>query len=208
MNAPPRVRRADAREIDIVARVLTDAFPDEAGLNWWLRQGVQKERARRAFFDFAVREGVSPRRELWLAEADVQAPLGAAIWLPAGAHAFATSAFGEVMRLPFFLSVAGFSGMRRAQALGAELAAHHPSAPHAHLVFLGVAPKAQGLGIGSAILKTTLREVDAAGLPAYLEASTERNVALYQRHGFEVTAAFDVKGGGPRMYAMTRPARA
>lgn len=209
MNGPPLVRRAAKGEERAVAEVLTDAFVDEAGLNWWLRQGRAKTRARRRFFDASVRDLISPRRELWLAQADQGARLlGAAIWLPPGAAAFQASGFQEMMRLPLFIAMAGFGGMNRGQIVGAELAKRHPPMPHAHLSFIGVASSAQGFGVGSAILKQTLAHVDAIGAPAFLEATTERNVALYQRHGFEITAEFDVPGGGPHFWCMTRPAKA
>ncbi len=207
MNAPPLVRRAEAGETAAVAETLSDAFGDEAGLNWWLKQGRAKDRVRRKFFDAGVRNLISPRRELWAAQANEGARLlGAAIWLPPGAAAFESNGLQEILRLPFFISIAGLRGMNRANALGAQLAQHHPDAPHAHLAFLGVAPSAQGFGIGSAILKTTLAHVDALRVPAYLEATTERNVALYKRHGFEVTGEFDAAPGGPHFWCMTRPA--
>jgi ribosomal protein S18 acetylase RimI-like enzyme len=100
----------------------------------------------------------------------------------------------ELMLTPLLFGVAGVKGMRRATALGRQLATLHPNVPHAHLVFLGVAPEAQGRGVGSAILKHTLAPLDAAGIPAYLEASTERNVALYQRHGFMISGEFKLPG--------------
>lgn len=204
-QTPPLIRRARTDETRAVAAVLSDAFVAEDGLNWWLRQGGAKEKARRRFFDAGVRDLISPQRELWAAQAE-EGLVGAAIWLPPGAHAFQSSGLQEALRLPFFISIAGFGGMNRANALGAELARHHPHVPHAHLTFIGVAPSAQGLGVGSAILKATLAHVDALNVPAYLEATTERNVALYKRHGFETTAEFDVPKGGPHFWCMTRPA--
>lgn len=206
-EAPPLVRRAEAGEEGAVAKVLTDAFVDEAGLNYWLRQGRAKTAARRRFFEAGVRKLISPQRELWVAQADSGARLlGAAIWLPPGVHAFQSSGLQEVLQLPLFISMAGFGGMKRGQIIGAELAKRHPAVPHAHLSFLGVAPSAQGFGIGSAILKHTLAHVDALKATAFLEATTERNAALYRRHGFEVTAEFDVPDGGPHFWCMTRPA--
>lgn len=208
MSAPPHVRRAEDREKAIAAEVLTDAFDDEAGLNWWLKQGAAKTRSRRLFFDKAVETLISPKRELWLAQSEMGgAALGAAIWLPPGAPAFQATPIEEVLRLPLFLSIAGWRGVARGSALGAQLAHHHPSAPHAYLAFLGVASAAQGQGIGSALLKQTLAGVDAQKLPAYLEATTERNVALYKRHGFEVMVEFDVPQGGPHFWCMLRPAK-
>lgn len=193
MSVPPLVRPARGEETDEVATILTDAFVDEDGLNYWLKQGAEKERARKRFFDAAVRDVVHPERDLWLAELGGQ-KLGAAIWLAPGRHAFDFSWWLQIATTPLFLSVAGFAGMARAQALGKLMAGHHPREPHAHLVFLGVSSAAQGRGVGSAIMKTTLAPLDAHGVTAYLEASTERNVALYARHGFEVTGEFDLPG--------------
>lgn len=185
MNAPPQVRVASEQETGRVASVLTDAFIGEMGLNYWLRQGRAKERARRLFFDAAVRDVVHPQRALWLATAEEQA-VGAALWLGPGQHAFELGFWKQVSLAPLLWSVAGVSGALRGLSLSEQISALHPREPHAHLVFLGVAPAAQGRGLGSAILKQTLAPLDAMGAPALLEATTERNVALYQRHGFDV----------------------
>lgn len=193
MNAPPSVRVAWAEEARSVARVLTAAFVDEDGLNFWLKQGAAKERARRAFFDAAVRDVVHPKRRLEVAEAD-GALAGAAIWLDPGDKAFDLPPLRELMLTPLLFQVAGLTGMQRATALGKRLTALHPRVPHAHLVFLGVAPSMQGRGVGSAMLKHALAPLDASGTHAYLEASTERNIALYERHGFVVTGEFQMPG--------------
>lgn len=205
MSAPPLVRRANARELAAAARVLADAFANEAGLNWWLRQGQAKDRVRRRFFGACVRGLISPKREIWTAHGEA-GPAGVAIWLPPGAAAFESGPLDVWLGPAFFWSIAGFDGMRRAQKLGALLGERHPPAPHAHLVFLGVAPAAQGAGFGSALLKHTLARVDAQRTPAFLETTTARNVALYRRHGFEVTGEFEAPGGGPRFWCMARPA--
>jgi hypothetical protein len=45
-----------------------------------------------------------------------------------------------------------------------------------------------------------LARVDADGMPAYLESSSERNLALYGRHGFEITSEVAIpagRGSGP-----------
>lgn len=201
MNVPPIVRIARREENAANATVLTDAFVDEAGLNYWLKQGSLKERARKRFFDAVVEDAVHPERTLWVAESDGQR-LGAAVWLSPGQKAFDFSFFQELALTPLMLSIAGIRGMQRGFALADKLSEYHPKAPHAHLVFLGVAGAAQGRGVGSEILKRTLAPLDASGTVAYLECSTERNAALYARHGFETTGEFDLPG--LHMWAMTR----
>ncbi len=204
MSGPPVVRPALAGEERDVASVLTAAFADEAGLNYWLRQGRAKTRARARFFDGAVRDLVHPGRALWLAEAD-GAHVGAAIWLAPGLKAYDFSPLQQIAMIPLLYAIAGVGGAVRGLALGEKLDALHIKAPHAHLVFLGVSPSAQGRGVGSAMLKATLAPLDAAGVTALLEATTDRNVALYQRHGFEVTENLHVRDVHVRI--MTRPPR-
>lgn len=204
MSAPTAIARVDGDERAAVVDVLHDAFVDEDGLNYWLRQGDRKDAARRQFFQAAVRSAVHPKRELWLAR-EGAAPLGAALWLPPGCVAFDHTPLQQLMMAPMMFSIAGRDGLARGRDLGAKLAEHHPREPHAHLLFLGVASSAQGRGVGSAMLKTMLAPLDAQGLTAYLEASKEPNVALYQRHGFEVTGAFELPG--VRFWTMTRRPR-
>ena len=191
MNAPPSVRLTRRDESAQTAPVFTDAFIDEAGLNYWLKQGAAKERARRKFFDAVVEAAVHPGRDIYVAESDGER-LGAALWLTPGKKAFDLSVVKQVSLAPLMFSIAGVRGMQRGFALADRLEAHHPKVSHAHLVFLGVATKAQGRGVGSELLKHTLAPLDASGTVAYLECSTERNAALYQRHGFEVTGEFDL----------------
>jgi hypothetical protein len=49
-----------------------------------------------------------------------------------------------------------------------------------------------------------LAECDREGVPAHLEASTERNRRLYERHGFDLTGTFDLPFGGPPLREMWR----
>jgi ribosomal protein S18 acetylase RimI-like enzyme len=205
MSAPPVVRRARGDENAVVAEALTDAFVDENGMNYWLRQDRKKDQARRRFFDEAVTTGVHPARELWVVDGEGGAQ-GAAIWLSPGFKAFDFSFLQEIALAPMLLQIAGIAGTMRGLGLADKLEHYHPKTAHAHLVFLGVRTSAQGKGVGSALLKTTLAPLDAAGTVAYLETSSQRNVDLYQRHGFEVTGEFDVPPT-LHMWTMTRQPR-
>jgi GNAT superfamily N-acetyltransferase len=85
-----------------------------------------------------------------------------------------------------------------------RLARLHPRQAHWYLAHLGTHPARQGKGIGSSLLSPLLAVCDANGQAAYLEASCERNLPFYQRHGFEVVAPFQLPRG-PRVYRMCRP---
>lgn len=71
---------------------------------------------------------------------------------------------------------------------------------------IGVDPRAQGTGLGSALLRHALEQCDAQHLPAYLESSNPKNNPLYERHGFEVLAELQ-SGDSPPIWPMLRTAR-
>jgi GNAT superfamily N-acetyltransferase len=71
---------------------------------------------------------------------------------------------------------------------------------------MAVHPAHQRHGIGSALLAAHHATLDAAGLPAYLEASGNRSRALYLRHGYTDTGPPVQLSGGPALYPMWRPA--
>jgi GNAT superfamily N-acetyltransferase len=67
-----------------------------------------------------------------------------------------------------------------------------------------VATAWQGRGFGAALLRPILERCDAEQVPAYLEASTPRNRALYERHGFKVVEECRYASDGPPMWRMWR----
>lgn len=79
--------------------------------------------------------------------------------------------------------------------------------PHWYLWLLGVAPEAQGQGLGSRLIQPVLARADAAGLPCYLETETESNVHFYERRGFAVVHSGEVPGQGVRLWTMLREPR-
>ena len=82
----------------------------------------------------------------------------------------------------------------------------HPKEPHWHLAFIGVDPAHQGKGIGAALLRYALAQIDEKGLHSYLESSNPANISLYRRHGFEVIHEIRV-GGAPPVIPMLRVPR-
>jgi ribosomal protein S18 acetylase RimI-like enzyme len=118
---------------------------------------------------------------------------GVACWLAPG---HTEVGFRQMVRTGFALAWAmmRFSGDARRRIMGVigyTEKLHRRAMPglHWYLWALGVTPSSQGQGIGSSVLQPVLARADAAGLPCYLETETERNVAFYRKHGFEVLTA-------------------
>lgn len=105
-----------------------------------------------------------------------------------------------------FDAARGEDGRADREAVLGQMDVIHPHEPHWYLPLIGVEPMAQGRGLGTALLRHRLERCDAEGLPAYLEATTERNRDLYARHGFEVLRVLQA-GASPPMWAMLRRPR-
>lgn len=93
--------------------------------------------------------------------------------------------------------------------LPALVAAELPAAPTSawELATIGVDPSSWGRGCGSALLTDALAQVDRSDAAAIaLETSDPRNVVLYERHGFAVTATTHVPEG-PVVHSMVRSVR-
>jgi GNAT superfamily N-acetyltransferase len=150
------------------------------------------------FYETELRQVALSHGLVWTTD-DV---VGAAVWAPPGGWRVPITATAR--EAPQMVRV---FGRRLALALRTRLRmeARHPRKPaHWYLAIMGVDPSRQGRGIGSKLMHPALEAIDAEGAPAYLEASTLRSRALYERHGFEVTGEFNLPSGGPTLWQMWR----
>lgn len=70
----------------------------------------------------------------------------------------------------------------------------HPDEAHFYLEYLGVEPEYQGKGFGSSILQHLSARADELGVGCYLENANPRNLAFYQRFGFQVIGEKEIIG--------------
>ena len=194
--------KADAASLEGVSRDLSSAFVDDPLFSWFSRTDDRRDQARLNFFRFVMRTLVLPSGETLRPASGG----GAAVWM--GSETLAPNTLGEELQaLPILLALTGWGRFARLARLRGVMDKAHPmQRPHAYLWFLGVTPEAQGHGIGSRLLKAKLDQLDAADTPAFLETATERNVALYRRHGFDVISEYRPARDGPRVWAMWREA--
>jgi ribosomal protein S18 acetylase RimI-like enzyme len=192
------VRPARPADLALVGALLAASFDDDPVFRHLGRRDPGRAVGLRRFFRGAVRELALDHGDVHLtADGD-----GVAVWVPPG---IGTSGVGQQLRLlPSLVAAGGIRGLPRMVRTLSALEPHHPHEPHAYLMFLGVAPGRQGRGIGSALLRTMLERCDTDGRPAYLEASSPRNRALYERHGFVARDAVELPGGGPPIWPMWR----
>jgi ribosomal protein S18 acetylase RimI-like enzyme len=196
---PRRARMDDARRL---ARLLAAAFTTDPVMDWIARRGPKRAGGLERFFFWVLSTRAIPFGEVWMARSGGVA----AVWLPPDVPSTAGGFFEQMRLMPMFLRLCGFPRLLRGQAMADAMEKHHPHAPHFYLAFIAVAPRLQGMGLGSALLEATLVRVDEAGAAAYLENSNPKNSRLYERAGF-VTRANIAPRGAPALVAMWREAR-
>lgn len=191
------IRRMTIADIDSVARALARAFENDPHFSWIVRNdGVRLRRLELAFATFI--------RRMWLPQDGGhvhEQGIGAALWMPP--DTWHVGPLTQLRLAPATVYALRADTPRLLRALN-FIERRHPHEPHWYLPIIGVVPEWQGRGYGAALLAPMLKRCDAERTPAYLEASTPRNRALYERHGFEVVEECRYATDAPLMWRMWR----
>lgn len=131
---------------------------------------------------------------------------GVAAWLSPGKAPFGVR---QIMRsVPLSILVRfGCQGASRMWPYGRFVDRLHRRLvpyPHWYLEIIGVDPVHQGQGFSSRLLRPVLGRIDWERMPCFLETNTQRNVAIYQRFGFEVVSEDRLPGTEVTSFAMLR----
>lgn len=195
------VHKGGAQDVPRMAAALADAFEDDPAWAWVLRDDASRRDVLERFFALSL-------ERVWLEQDECYTTaggVGAAVWELPDRWKLGV---GAQLRLgPRLIAIAGRNMPRMLRGLYA-LESGHPPDPHYYLPYVGVSARWQGRGIGAALLKPVLDRCDAERMPAYLEASSPRNRALYERHGFAVTEEFRLGKGSPPLWRMWRDPQA
>lgn len=197
MTAPSTsvtIRRAAPADTDRLVSVLVEAFFDGPVADWLVPDHDDRRAVYHRYFTLALRHGLDH------GHVDTTADLSAvAIWYPRPEppppappeHQAAMEAATGPYAPKFTLLEAMFD-------------AFHPREPHHYLAYVAVSPSGQGRGVGTALLDSYHRRLDALGLPAYLEASNMRNRRLYLRLGYRAGPPLLLPTSGPTIWRMWR----
>jgi ribosomal protein S18 acetylase RimI-like enzyme len=200
--ADPGLRRATAQDVHRLQAMLADAFFDDPIFGWLIPNDSKRRARLRRYFGIELRQYALPHGHVWTTDDLAGAMLG----LPPGkwrAPLHTTVLHGSVFRVR----------VPRAARLGAAMEWHHmrllrgvggAGGAHYYVRDVGVHPDTQGRGLGSALMRPLLDRCDQEGLPAYIEASSERSAALYERLGFRHIKELRV-GHSPPLWLMIRP---
>jgi GNAT superfamily N-acetyltransferase len=164
------------------ARLLADAFRDYPA---WLAIGPRHGRRRWLMLSRFYRGALARahRHGASLCATDGGKLRGIAITYPSHRWpppvvSFPHEAWGVAMAGPG----AALRGLRSVSAIDAA----HPAEPHDFLHTLGVDPRSQRSGAGSALLDRVIAAAEERGMPIHLTTSASENLPYYRRFGFEV----------------------
>lgn len=191
-ETPRDLQTLSRQDMGRAVAVLTLAFANDPGVRWMFRDGQAFLRSFPVFVEaFAGRAFESQT-----AFAD-PAWHGVALWLPPGSGP-------DEQRLERLIKEVVPADEQTHVMNGFEqLSRSHPAEPHWHLPLIGVDPTQQGKGIGSRMIRDMLDRLDRENVPAYLEATSPRNVPLYERMGFRPVGTVRV-GSSPPIVPMIR----
>jgi len=193
------VRRAEVDKFDRIVDAFGRATLDEA-VTAWILEDFPTDEFLSGYVPGLVQRGLR-EDEIWVAGAEDE------IWT--------VSIWQTVTSLQRFTDDAASAAaaaeqnpdlrpLQRAAAATGLIAREHPQQfPHSYVQVMVTVPEHRGKGGGAAILADRLRAGAAAGVPAFLEASTERSARLYARQGFVPDAReHHLPDGGPTLIPM------
>ena len=134
---------------------------------------------------------------------------GVAGWLPPGKAPF--GGWRIVRSVPSsVLFRFGRQGASRMRAYGRYIDNIHRKLvpfPHWYLQIIGVDPEYHGQGFSSQLIRPMLERIDRERMPCFLETNTKKNVAIYQRFGFEVISEDQIPETEVTSFAMLKKAQ-
>ncbi|MEZ0071256.1 GNAT family N-acetyltransferase [Planotetraspora sp. GP83] len=178
----------------VAGAVIADTFGSDAISTWLIPPAQDRPPIQLRFFTMYVAHALDHGDVYGIHESGELA--GVAVWF--------TAPFPEIPGEEE--AIASFAGKYadRYDTLGRQMDKLHPTEPHHYLAFIALVRGKTGRGLGSLLLEEHHRRLDAQGMPAYLEASSEASRRLYLRHGYVDMPELVRLPDGPVMYPMWR----
>ena len=195
-RAAPSIHKVVTPEdISVAGRTLANGFFDDPVFVWTFPDEERRRRNLTGLLEVFARPYVRHGESYLTDDAS-----GAALWLPPGKELVAAEEEPEFVQQ---LEATAAEDAGRLFELMEIFDQHHPDGTYRVLQLLAVEPRSQSRGIGSALIAPGLARSDQEQVPTYLEATSERSIPFYERHGFEVIGEIEVPDG-PTLFAMWR----
>lgn len=197
-STDPALRIAGPDDIDTVADIVTDAFDHLEVIHFLVPDPSRRRTVAWQWYRLYVDHAIGGAGQVVMTD-DATA---AAVWFDRTSHATEPDGYDKHLA-----DLAG-DHLTRFQHLDLLMEAHHPTGRHWHLLFLAVRPDHWGHGLGGTLMDATHARLDAANIPAYLEATGEQNRKLYRRYGYtDMRPPTITVADQTVLYRMWRPAQ-
>ena len=184
--------RLDETHIESAAETLSLAFQDYPTFGYVFPDDSERKEKLPHFFKSMLHKGLL-QGEVYASSPAME---GVTVWLPPGIPGGLSKTY-EIDRDAFD---------RFAYYGKCVFAVRQKHAPGRHwfLELIGVAPEFQGKGHAGRLLRSMLDRIGREGLPCYLDTEVDKNVEMYQHHGFRVVDDMMVPGTGVRSWGLLR----
>lgn len=194
--------RLNKAQVKSVAEMMARAFQDTSISAYFFPDVSERKKKAPYTFQSMIRYGLL-YGEVYATSLNLE---GVAVWLPSDKVHRTLWRNIRSGNLPISFKV-GKEALSRQRTFGEYVSSiHKRHVPFAHwyLQLLGVDPVYQGKGYGSILLRSMFARIDKERLPCYLETTTEKNVSIYQHHGFKVVEEGKIPGSEVTVWAMLR----
>jgi GNAT superfamily N-acetyltransferase len=201
------IRRLEEGEIGEAAALLVTAFQESPFYRYIAPDDAERREFLTVSFDKRLRDGFGVNDiQVFCRDAgeSASAIAGIAMWIPPAQDGTGHQVeagfdgFSALLRERFFNFLEIMDAARKA-----AIKDNAESRPVWALAPIAVLPSEQGRGIGGALLRSKLRELDSQKLRCSLATQDKGNAAIYEHFGFK-TAREDPIAGAVTHYTMLR----
>ena len=173
------MRTATREDKGLILEILTAAFLENASINYLIPDDGDRSKRIRNLIDYSFELCLLFGRA-FLANDGTGCAL---VLFPERKRTTIRTIF---LDLKLVVGSIGAGNVLKALRRETLVARHHPEHLFYHLWFVGVHPKYQKKGIGTALLSEIMMDAEQMRRPVYLETSTLSNITWYGRFGLKV----------------------
>ena len=178
----PKNRLANKKDRPIVVKILKEAFKNDPHLNFLLEKSNAPDKIETTI-NYVVDETFG-KGSIHLTNNDS----GVALWQFSDKEEFT---FEYVKRNLSFLFKLGLATVIRNLKYSKISHRYFPkSKRYCYLYLIGVLPQEQGKGVASVLMNPMLEYCKNMHIPVFLETGNSRNVEIYLKKGFSLTATY------------------
>ena len=186
-------------------KVLSEAFKEYPLLQFYFPDNSIREKISNYFLSMAVYSGIR-YGEVYATSENLE---GIAVWIPSKNYPLT---LWKMLRSVPISKIFGFGrhGGSKLKHFNEFIdTIHQQQTPFKHwfLQAIGIAPRFQGKGYASKLIKPMLNKIDNEKLPCYLETISEKNVSIYEHFGFKTIHKTTIPKTPLMNWAMLRKAQ-